>query len=52
MKVIYKMKSALLLMAAMLSFGTAMAETGSETEADQQNGNKNVTAEGVSFTID
>ena len=52
MKVFYKMKPALLLMAAMLSFGTAMAETGSETEADQQNGNKNVTAEGVSFTID
>ncbi|MBO4810951.1 MAG: Ig-like domain-containing protein [Prevotella sp.] len=52
MRVLYNMKSALLLMAAMLSFGTAMAETGTETEADQQNGNKNVTAEGISYYID
>ena len=45
-------KSFLLLLAALFSFSMAFAETGTETEANQKNGNKNTTAEGQSYTID
>ena len=45
-------KSFLVLLAALFSFSMAYAETGTETEADQKNGNKNTTAEGQSYTID
>lgn len=47
------LKSAILLLAALLMPAfAAFAETGTETERDQQNGNKNTTAEGKSYTID
>ena len=52
MQKFYKMKAALLLIAAMFSFGAAFAETGSETEKDQKGGDKNSTAVGQSYTID
>lgn len=45
-------KSMLVLFAALFSFSMAFAETGTETEKDQKNGNKNTTAEGQSYTID
>ncbi len=45
-------KSFLVLFAALFSFSMAFAETGTETEANQKNGNKNTTAEGQSYTID
>ena len=44
-------KSLLVLFAALFSFSVAFAETGTETEKDQKNGNKDVTAEGQSYTI-
>ena len=45
-------KSLIVFLAAMFSFSMAFAETGTETEKDQKNGNKNTTAEGQSYTID
>ena len=45
-------KSFFLMLAALFSFSMAFAETGTETEANQKNGNKNTTAEGQSYTID
>ena len=47
-----KAKAVLLVCAALFSANLAFAETGTETEADQQNGNKNTTAEGQSYFID
>lgn len=50
MQLIYKMKATLLLLAAMLSFGTAFAETGTETEPSTIPGKDNP-IEGQSYTI-